>query len=162
MGHTERIAHHRKDGVHARMVLDAVGLRRQLGRERLLAAGAPQHLALVDRRLNRRLSLQFHVLVRGVGVIELAGAQRFGTWGARLQVGMRNRHVLGGRVVTGSVASVAFLLFCRVSPFPATLRCGPGRAPAVATSDEVAQGLEQYRMRFHRKLSSRQAFFQPH
>ena len=109
MRHAQRIQHG-KDRIHTRMVLGAVGLRRERCGERFLAASAPRHLALIDRRLDGRLCLQRNILVRDPGIVQLASAERLGARISCFEVRMFHRHALGGRVVVDSVASVAFLL----------------------------------------------------
>ncbi len=162
VGHAHGVAQHRNDRVHTRMVLARPGLRRKWRCERLLATCASQHLALVHRRLDRRLSLQLHILVRRMGVVELAPAQWLGAGAARLQLGMRNRYVLGTRVVLGPVAPVALVL-----PFPlclrafrATFRCRHASASTMATSQQMTHRLEQHRTRILGNLPFRQPLFQ--
>ena len=81
---------------------------------------------------------------------------------ARLQLGMRNRYVLGTRVVLGPVAPVALVL-----PFPlclrafrATFRCRHASASTMATSQQMTHRLEQHRTRILGNLPFRQPLFQ--
>lgn len=162
MGHAQRIAHYRNDRIHAGMVLGAAGLSRQGCGERSLTAGTSQHLALENRGPDGRLCRELYILVRHAGVVELASTKRLGAPIACLEFRMFYRHALGRRVVINPVASVAFLLLRRVFPSPATLGRGLSCASEIATSDEVANGLEQDGKRILGKLSFRQAFFQSH